>query len=589
MTEKMYGEGPNAPVSTGVPFFRKTELEKTENSADIGTETAAPQADGTSAPKPTVGVDGTEGNAPNGTERKPVWNHPSTYDWSKQPFHSGSLKVGKEPLKFDRKDAVFALLMLICGYLFCRFVLDSGLGFGTTLFYGLFATLSFVYLKRPGKLPKGSVLCFVFATLSALNFSLFANPHIQMFNLLFLMGCVVYEMALLSGTRIEAKLGGCFPADMLNQGLFVAFGNFFNNFRILFSRKSKKDQTLLAVLVGLIIAIPVLTIIILLLIQADAAFEALTSHFSYWFRSEIGRFLFWLVPSILVGCYLFGLLYGNRYRRRTDCITEEKVTNLRQSCQKLVPAVFGTTLALVCAVYIVFLVVQVVSVIESYEAGQPLSVSYAEYARRGFFELCGLACFNLLIMGGAWLFTSAKEKRPLSQRILFALLSGETLLLILTAVGKMIFYVKRYGLTQKRVYTLWFMATMFLFFCVLMASQIKKLPLTRIAVILCSVSFLILSYSNVDGLIVRYNVDAYQSGRLDELNITTFYTIPAAALPEAVKVYEGMEETPDLKRDLGQFIVSVHDNLRYLDWSSLDLEQLRAREIEIPGDLQNDW
>ena len=78
MTEKMYGEGPNAPVSTGVPFFRKTELEKTENSADIGTETAAPQADGTSAPKPTVGVDGTEGNAPNGTERKPVWNHPST-------------------------------------------------------------------------------------------------------------------------------------------------------------------------------------------------------------------------------------------------------------------------------------------------------------------------------------------------------------------------------------------------------------------------------------------------------------------------------------------------------------------------------
>ena len=163
------------------------------------------------------------------------------------------------------------------------------------------------------------------------------------------------------------------------------------------------------------------------------------------------------------------------------------------------------------------------------------------------------------------------------------------LLLILTAVGKMIPYVKRYGLTQKRVYTLWFMATMFLFFCVLMASQIKKLPLTRIAVILCSVSFLILSYSNVDGLIVRYNVDAYQSGRLDELNITTFYTIPAAALPEAVKVYEGMEETPDLKRDLGQFIVSVHDNLRYLDWSSLDLEQLRAREIEIPGDLQNDW
>ena len=116
-------------------------------------------------------------------------------------------------------------------------------------------------------------------------------------------------MALLSGTRVESKLGGCFPADMLNQGLFVAFRNFFNNFRILFSRKNKKDQTLLAILVGFVIAVPVLTVIILLLIQADAAFEALTSHFSFWFRSEIGRFLFWLMPSILVGCCL---LYTSR-------------------------------------------------------------------------------------------------------------------------------------------------------------------------------------------------------------------------------------------------------------------------------------
>ena len=586
MSDKLFDEGQEALASTGVPFFNETKQETNENSTDSEQKT-----DVSSANDPPVSgqVDAEEGDGkavPGQGNTGSVWNRPPAYDGK---FGPGALRAVKEPLKSDRKDAVFALLMLLCGYLFCRFVLDSGLGFGTTLFYGLFASLTFLYLKRPGKLPKGSVSCFVFATLSALNFSLFSNPHIQFFNLLFLMGCVVYEIAILGGTRIEERLGGGFPADLFNQGFNVAFRNFFDNFRVLFARKSKKDQTLLAILVGLVIAVPVLTIIILLLIRADAAFEALTSHFSDWFRSEISRFLFWLVPSILVGCYLFGLLYGNRYRRRTDCITKEKVTHLRQNCQKLVPAVFGTTLALVCVVYMIFLAVQVVSVIESYQVGQPLSVSYAEYARRGFFELCGLACFNLLIMGGAWLFTSAKEKRPLSQRTLFALLSGETLLLILTAVGKMALYVKRYGLTQKRVYTLWFMATMFLFFCVLLASQFKKLPLTRIAVIMCSVSFLILSYSNVDGLIVRYNVDAYQSGKLDELNITTFYTVPTAALPEAVKVYEGMEENTNLKQDLGQFIVSIHENLGYLDWSSLDLEQLRARAIKIPGELKNSW
>ncbi len=574
MTEKLFGEGQKAPASTGAPIFKESEPQTADVSPDTISETVQPSDNKVTDVGATAEV-----------EHKPTWNRPSYYDWSKNPSYPANAQVAKEPLNSDRKDVILALLMLVCGYLFCRFVLDTGLGFSTTLFYGVFETLVFVYLKRPGKLPKGSVPCFVFATLSAFNFSLFSNPHIQLLNLLFLMGCVVYQIAILGGTRIEGRLGDYFPADLLNQGFNVAFRNFFNNFRLLFSRKNKKDQTLLAVFVGLVIAVPVLTVIFLLLIQADAAFEALTSHFSDWFRSEIGRFLFWLVPSILVGCYLFGLLYGNRYHRRTGCITEEKVTRLRKSFQKLAPAAFGTTLALVCAVYIVFLAVQVISVVESYQAGQPLAVSYAEYARRGFFELCGLACFNLLIMGGAWLFTSAGERRPLSQRILFVLLSAETLLLILTAVGKMALYVKRYGLTQKRVYTLWFMATMFLFFCVLLASQIKKLPLTRFAVILCSVSFLILSYSNVDGLIVRYNMDGYQTGKLDELNVATFYTVPAAALPEAVEVYEKMDEDTALKQELGQFIVSARENLDYLDWNSLDFQQLRARMIELPSEL----
>lgn len=584
MFHKLYGEGQQSPASTGVPFFKKDGLKNSVNFTNDEPKTNSLLADSRHVSERADAQEKEESVelAKTGS----VWNRPSAYD---TPFQPGILRAVKEPLKSDRKDAIFALLTLFCGYFFCRFVLDSDLGFGTTLFYALFALVVFFYLKRPGKFPRGSISCFVFATLSALNFSLFSNPHIQFFNLLFLMGCVVYEIALLGGTQIEERLDGGFPADLLNQGFNVAFRNFFDNFRVLFARKNKKDQTLLAILMGLIIAIPVLTVIILLLIQADAAFEALTSHFSHWFRSEIGRFLFWLVPSILVGCYLFGLLYGNRYHRCTDCITKEKVTKLRQTCQKLVPAVFGTTLALVCVVYVVFLAVQVISVMESYEAGQPLSVSYAEYARRGFFELCGLSCFNLFIMGGAWLFTNAREKRPLSQRILFALLSAETLLLIVTAVGKMMLYVRRYGLTQKRVYTLWFMATMFLFFCILLASQFKQLPLTRIAVLLCSISFLILSYSNVDGLIVRYNIDAYQSGKLDELNITTFYTVPAAALPDAVQVYEEMEENTELKRELGQFIASTHDYFGYLEWSSLDLEQLRARVIEIPSELQNEW
>ena len=38
MTEKMYGEGQNAPVSTGVPFFKETESNPGGNQCDISVE-----------------------------------------------------------------------------------------------------------------------------------------------------------------------------------------------------------------------------------------------------------------------------------------------------------------------------------------------------------------------------------------------------------------------------------------------------------------------------------------------------------------------------------------------------------------------
>lgn len=539
----------NDPAATGVPFFSDAPASSEQDSAENGALLAPP-------PAPPA-------------------------DCSPEP-----------PLPAAGRDVALALLLLACGYLFCRLILEAPPGLGVTVFFSVFSVIALFYLAPKG-FSKGSAACFVLTGLAALQFSVLSNPNLQPFLLLFLMGCVVYSVAAVCGTRLEPKLGGLFLADLTNQIWNVPFRNFFCNFRVLFARKNRRAKTALAVLIGVVIALPLLAVIATLLVSADAAFESVASSLLGWLEEQFARFLVWLLPSFLIGCYLFGLLYGNRHSRCADSITSEKATGARRAAQVLPAAAFATTLGLVCALYGFFLAVQAVSVVQSCFAGGPLSVSYAEYARRGFFELCGLAFFNLLIMTAAWLFTRTGAGAPLSQRILFALLSVETLLLIVTAVSKMLLYVRRYGLTQKRVYTLWIMAVLFLVFCLIFIRQIKPIPFLRVATLVCSISFLLLCYANVDGLITRYNIAAYESGALQELDVSAFYAMPAGALPQAASLYDRLPEGT-LKLRVGEFLMDAKQRLSREDWRGWSIQQLSAAATALPEELrewepQVDW
>lgn len=480
------------------------------------------------------------------------------------------------PVLFTGKDAVFALLFLVCGYFFVWLVHPQRLGFGVTLFTLLFCAVTLAYQKRGGVPVTGEGFFWLVAVLiSAVNFSLLSNVSLQFLNLLLLMGMAVYWVAVLNSTRLEPSMGRYFAADMVNQLFQVPFRNFGCAVKILreSAAKNKKSKTLLAVLCGALVAIPLLFLVFSLLIEADAGFEAMMRKISDSVGTEVVNFLLRLLPAFLVGSYLFGLLYGNLQKRYVDSLTAESAGRFSKSLKKLPSAASLTVLCLLCAVYLLFLGSQTVTLFSAIQNRPPEGFTYAEFARRGFFELCEVVFINLAVMLSGFFFTRSIHSREML-RLMNVILSVETMLLIVTAISKMILYIGQYGLTQKRVYTSCFMIVLFLVFCLIIVAQFQKINLTKGIVVVCCASFLMLCYANADGLIAQYNVDRYLNGNLKDAGVSMMYAAPDASMPAALRLYRQTND-PGVKSELEQFFLS-RNNLK-IPFAEQNLQQVAAQ------------
>jgi hypothetical protein len=117
-----------------------------------------------------------------------------------------------------------------------------------------------------------------------------------------------------------------------------------------------------------------------------------------------------------------------------------------------------------------------------------------------------------------------------------------TIALIATAMSKMAMYIDYYGLTRLRVYTSWFMIVLLFLFILVLIRQFKNFNGTRIAAVGCICLFLALCFGNVDGMIAKYNIDRYQAGTLENLDVAAFSELSDGAVPY---LYELYQETTD--------------------------------------------
>ena len=127
------------------------------------------------------------------------------------------------------------------------------------------------------------------------------------------------------------------------------------------------------------------------------------------------------------------------------------------------------------------------------------------------------------------------------------------------------------------------MVLLLLLFIIILIRQFKDFHGTRIAVIGCICLFLALCYSNADGLIAKYNIDRYQAGTLETLDISAFYELSDGAVPYLYALYLDTED-PVVKADLKEVIkyplygsYAEHGSFRDFDLQSYKADQIRNK------------
>lgn len=201
-----------------------------------------------------------------------------------------------------------------------------------------------------------------------------------------------------------------------------------------------------------------------------------------------------------------------------------------------------TVLAAVDALFAGFMAIQGAYFFGGLDTLERSGMTYAEYARRGFFELLAVACLALAMLCGLAVL-ARRESR--GQRRAFNTASAAMIALVLgllaSAFQRMLLYERAYGYTQLRLYThsfmIWLAVVLALFLLALLCGRPRLF--TRGGLVAALAYLLILNAANPDALIVRENVARYQvSGKLDAHYLAA---LSADATPDLVASLDALD------------------------------------------------
>lgn len=502
------------------------------------------------------------------------------------PWNGPAIKPAL-PMEFKTEDVWLAAALLICGFLYWELIRLIALGAGVSVFTAALTAASLGYFKAAGiRQTKRSLPWLGLLLLTGAQFTIFDNYTItiKLFAFLFLSAVYLYWVCVSTGRTLDVRLSVHVLGDMVNQLIVVPFSNFICGVCAL-TESGKKDRkggrAVLSVLIGLVVFLPIMVLVTGLLISADPAFGKLMNYIIDAISVEnAGRYILHLILGIPVALYLYGLLYGNARGRHTEHITRDAMGRFTERIRFAPRLMVYAPLTVFNAIYLVFYASHLAYLFSAFAEVLPPAMTYAEYARRGFFELCTVAGINLGIMAVTYLLMKREGGAdPKGLRVLLLILCAFTLLLIATALSKMVLYIDAYGLTHLRVYTSWFMLLLAFVFVVIVLRLLRRFNASRVIAIGFIVLFMGLCYGNVDGLIAKYNIERFEAGTLESLDMGGWMT--SAAFPH---LYEFYQTTGDeaLKEEIrGQLVWWWGVQPGEESFREFNLQDYRAKQIRL--------
>ncbi len=314
--------------------------------------------------------------------------------------------------------------------------------------------------------------------------------------------------------------------------------------------RRRRWRTVLSVLLGLLLAFPVVVLLASLLAQADPIFDKQLANLlklidlekldEYMFR----LFYISIAAYLLSGVFLHALLSSE----------DERVS---AGDKAWLPPFVGwvisaTLLACVDLLYAFFVLVQF-----RYFFGGQANIhlegfTYSEYARRGFGELVAVAVISLLLL----LLMNAVTRRESSRSrwtfsVLGIVLVSLVAVILVSAFQRLLLYEAAYGFTRLRAYThvfmIWVGVLLLLTAALEAAGRMRHFALVAV---LAGLGFgASLNLLNVDSFIVRQNVQRVVQGT--ELDRAYLVSLSDDAVPALYAAFDAPALTQHVRDQLG--------------------------------------
>lgn len=334
----------------------------------------------------------------------------------------------------------------------------------------------------------------------------------------------------------------------------------------LLEKRRQRGAVFTSVVRGLVFAVPIIALFALLLGSADAVFARYVNDafdgirrllgIEYWGDTMIHLTFIAVLGVIVTGGLGWGLMRSVTETAPVALAPEEElveegeekpsnqteIEEKRKPFFKLTMIESGIIMGSVAALFAAFVVIQFRYFFGGQETVTVQGMTYADYARRGFFELVAVSVLTL----GMGLFLDRVTMRQGSRenglfRVLGLSIAGLTGVMLVSAFQRMWLYEEEYGFTQLRVYTHVFMVWLGALFGVyaLALFRIRK-NVFSFGLLLVMIGYLAtLNVLNVDAYIAERNIERYHQGH--DLDIAFLNILSEDATAPILALYQKSE------------------------------------------------
>ncbi len=423
---------------------------------------------------------------------------------------------------YTKKDTAFAWLIAVMFMLYYDAVLHSTLGLAAAVFMIVLYAATAVYLRFRGVDLRRAWYFAALGVLLSVSFVLTDSMATKKSVFFFVTMLYIIWLLYVCKNNADDRFDMLWY-DGLKAMFVMPLSSLGRIFGAIFCRKGEsRGKKALMVLGGIALAFIPTFIVVLLLAHADYAFSSFLSEIN------LAALLFGdVIPRLFVCvCFaapVFGAVYANAGRLYPQSFAKERNAAFRNGMAKLPTALVYASVTPMLVVYATFFVMQFSYFTSAFSSILPAGHdNYAEFARRGFFELCAVAIINVVVILCVSLFTKRVcGKKPLAARIYCSLYSVASIAFSAIALSKMLLYIRKFGLTQLRLYTGFFMLALSVIFILVLIRQIKPaFAFMRSATVTVCLFAAVFAFGRFDKIIADYNVDAYLSGKHIDIDVS---------------------------------------------------------------------